>query len=65
MYAYNVFLNNVRKYDVKRNAKSIVKRLYIDDNTAYLLFFRKLIDLRLGTENFHAFDTNVILNTEK
>jgi hypothetical protein len=22
-------------------------------------FFRKLIDLRLGTENFHMFDTNL------
>jgi hypothetical protein len=25
MCAYNVFLNNVRKYDVRRNAKSIIK----------------------------------------
>ncbi len=29
MFAYNVFLNNVRKYDVGRNAKSIIKRLYM------------------------------------
>jgi hypothetical protein len=28
MYAYNVFLNNVRKYDLRRNGKSIIKRLY-------------------------------------
>jgi hypothetical protein len=34
MLAYNVFLNNVRKYDVGRNGKSLIKRLY---NT--LIFF--------------------------
>jgi hypothetical protein len=31
MYAYNVFLNNVRKYDVRRNGKSIIKKLYMNE----------------------------------
>ncbi len=31
MFAYNVFLNNVRKYDVGRNAKLLIKRLYFSN----------------------------------
>jgi hypothetical protein len=39
MYAYNVFLNNVRKYDVRRNAKSIIKKLYLKPSKSRAISF--------------------------